>query len=450
MSGATGHGAGPRGARLLAICCVAGILLGGPVGARAADSGGWSAGSAVNWGGHLRLIGTGTRFNGDSIDESGVRDPGYDGQLEWRAKNRTAFGRHWRIDTHYELVVLGGDAYEKARSARTLPGNLAQLLGSRAMVDDERRLLDLTHILDEEERSLAYHRLDRLSLTHTADWGTLKLGRQALTWGNGLIFNPMDLFNPFSPTAVQRDYKVGDDMALLQLPLNPGELQLLYLPRRNPATGDPEEDFASYAAKYHTYAGTWDLEAMAARHYGDAVAGVAASGTWGGAAWRVDTLYTRLDGGDGRDGFWQVVANLDYAWVWGGRNVYGLLEFYYNGLGRTDAYGAALSDTDLVTRLARGELFTSGRHYLSGQMQVELHPLLRLKTTAIVNAVDPSGVIQPQLYWDASENLQLILGGQWNWGQQGSEFGGYALAGDSGDLHVAPDDRLYIWLTGYY
>ena len=50
----------------------------------------------------------------------------------------------------------------------------------------------------------------------------------------------MDLFNPFSPTAVQRDYKVGDDMAHVQLPLNTGELQMLYLPRRDPVAGEAE------------------------------------------------------------------------------------------------------------------------------------------------------------------------------------------------------------------
>ena len=38
-------------------------------------------------------------------------------------------------------------------------------------------------------------------------WGVVCVGRQAVTWGNGLIFNPMDLFNPFSPVDIERDYK---------------------------------------------------------------------------------------------------------------------------------------------------------------------------------------------------------------------------------------------------
>ena len=78
-----------------------------------------------------------------------------------------------------------------------------------------------------------FHRLDRLSLTFTPSWGLVRIGRQAVTWGNGLVFNPMDLFNPFAPTAVQRDYKIGEDMAYAQVPIGMAETQLLYLPRRD-------------------------------------------------------------------------------------------------------------------------------------------------------------------------------------------------------------------------
>ena len=121
----------------------------------------------------------------------------------------------WR--THYELVALGGDTYENTLELEALAPVLAEFSVGELVVDDDRRLFDLTHILTEKDHYLAYHRLDRLNLSYSANWGTLRLGRQALTWGDGLIFNPMDLFNPFSPTAVQRDYKVGDDMAHVQL-----------------------------------------------------------------------------------------------------------------------------------------------------------------------------------------------------------------------------------------
>jgi hypothetical protein len=402
----------------------------------------------VQWGGHLRAIGTAAWM--EAAAPFPDDDPQYDGQFEGRLKNRIAFAKRWSIETHYELVTLGGDGYEASRRWDALSPALAGFLATGRMVDDQRRLLDLTHVLNEGNRHLTYHRIDRLSISHTADWGTLRLGRQALTWGDGLIFNPMDLFNPFAPTAVQRDYKVGDDMAHLQFPLAPGELQVLYLPRRDPATGDLEEEAASYAVKYHTFAGAFEMDVMAARHYADTVLGLGTSGYWGGAAWRINGVYSRLEDGDDRNGAFQAVANLDYAWVWGGKNYYGLLEFFYNSLGDTPNYKRVAADSDLLDRLSRGELFTIGRYYLSGRMQVELHPLVQFFTTAVVNLADPSGVLQPQLQWDVTEDLQAILGAQWCWGGRDTEFGGYEVAAGALEFTVAPSERVYLWLTYYF
>jgi hypothetical protein len=403
---------------------------------------------AADWGGHLRTIGTAAFLDHGAAQRLIDRDPYADGQAELRLKNRLDAGPHWTLATHYELVALGGDAREN--SSALADAGLPVGLRPAAGVDDERRLFDLTGIIADGERHLVYHRLDRLNLGFAPEWGRLRLGRQALTWGDGLIFNPMDLFNPFAPTAVQRDYKIGEDMAHLQLPLASGDGELLYLPRRDPESGDLAEDQASYATKLHLPTGGLELDLMGARHYGDGVLGLGSSGYLGGALWRFNATYTHVSDGGGADDFLQAVANLDYAWMWGGKNVYGLLEVYYNQLGRAGDYEAALEDEILMERVGRGELFTLGRHYLAGQLQVELHPLAQLHTTAIVNLSDPSGLVQPQLIWDVVPDWQAIIGGQWHWGARGSEFGGFDLDGSGGGRLVAPSDQVYLWLSYYF
>ena len=35
--------------------------------------------------------------------------------------------------------------------------------------------------------------------------------------GERVFFNPMDLFNPFAPTDIEREYKIGDDMAYAKI-----------------------------------------------------------------------------------------------------------------------------------------------------------------------------------------------------------------------------------------
>jgi hypothetical protein len=408
----------------------------------------------TEWGGHLRGIGTLTYPDDRSIYQFVDADePFVDGQLELRLKNKVAVGSAWSLETHYELVGIRGDSTENYNQLRkVLPAQtVSTALGPEPIINDDRRVMNLTHILYRGDAYAVYHRLDRLYLKYAASWGTLRLGRQALTWGNGLIFNPMDLFNPFSPVSVQKDYKTGDDMLHFQIPAGQGDIQLLYLPRRDPSTGNIRDDQSSYAAKWHLTWKTLEMDFMAARHYGDMVLAAGAVGYLGEAAWRVDTLYNRLGDHLDRKDFWQLVANMDYAWLWFDKNIYGLIEFYFNGLGRRHGdYAQALTDPQLSRRLARGELFTLGRTYLAGQLQAELHPLLHASLITIVNLADPSTIMQPQLQWDATSDWQLIAGASLNRGGSDTEFGGFYTSLDETQIKVGPSDSIYLWLTYYF
>jgi hypothetical protein len=403
----------------------------------------------VQWGGYLRGIGTMSFPDDRSIYGLVGAEPYEDGQAELRLKNQIFIGSRWIVETHYELVGQIGDTLEKTHELDWLlpPSTVEELTGT-ATINDDRRLFNLTHTLSAGDNYVTYHRLDRLNLTYTPDWGTVRIGRQALTWGNGFIFNPMDLFNPFPPTTILRDYKVGDDMAFLQLPAGAGDLQLLYVPRRDPADGHVEGDQSSFAGKLHlTTAGSLEMNFMAARHYGDDVFGLGAVGVLGGAAWRTDAVYTLLTSDAAQDGFLQLTANLDYAWQWGGRNFYGFIEFYYDELGRTERYDQALNDVPLRQRLERGELFTLGKTSLAAQLEIELHPLVHAYWTAIVNLSDPSSILQPRLVWDATSNLQLIAGAAIYWGGHCTEYGGFDTTVAGRTVEVAPADQLYLWLT---
>ena len=404
----------------------------------------------AQWGGHLRAIGTIAWPDDETLQAQQNQGPYWDGQEELRLKNELFIGKRFRLQTHYELVGQQGDTIEvRNRLGRTLPQEtLDQFVGRN--INDDRRLMNLTHIIDEGDRHVLYHRLDRLNMTYTDKWGTLRIGRQALTWGNGLIFNPMDLFNPFAPTTVLRDYKAGDDMAHFQLPLGNGEAQFLVLPRRDPDTGDVEHDQSSYASKWHFPVASIEVDFMLARHYRDNLLGVGASGYLGGAAWRMDTIYTFLDIDEDQFGFWQFVANLDYAWQWGGKNIYGLLEFFYNEQGYTDNYDKAVSDPVISPRLLRGELFTLGSYYLAGQCQIELHPLVQSHLTTIVNLSDRSLIFQPQLIWDVSVNWQLIAGASLYAGTEDSEYGGFDVDVGLSNVKAVPNDSAFVWLSYYF
>ncbi len=401
----------------------------------------------MEWGGHVKAR-TAVSWHDDNslYRRVGTREY-YDGSGELRLKNQWFISDNVYMEAHYEALVSGGETRSKTAEIRErLPGAVDFL--SQAGICDDRRLFDLSRTLEQSDSALCYHRLDRLYLKYLPDWGSIAAGRQALTWGNGLLFHPMDLFNPFSPTRVQRDYKMGDDMALVQVYAGDlGDFQLLYAPRRDRESGELRWDASSVAVKCHGMKNGLEFDILAAKHYSDTVVGAGVSGYFKGATWRTDAVYTVLDDPDGKNGFLTATANMDYSWTWAGKNLYGLVEFYYNGLGESDA-GRAMRKPALMERLERGELFTLGKTYLAAQIQAELHPLLNIFGTVIHNLGDCSAIIQPKASWDALQNLELIAGADLYFGESGSEFGGIPLPGTR-YIHK-PAHQLFVWMSWYF
>ena len=406
----------------------------------------WYKNISTRWGGRLRTTGWVSRVTDDTLFEPVGTGTYFDASTNFRLTNETFFTDAVFTEIHYELLWFGGDTLRKQNELQDIFPNLPDnFLFLGAPLTDDRRLMDLTDIIKEEDSWFLAQRLDRLYLSLLGDQGSLRIGRQAITWGNGFVFNPMDLFNPFPPTAIDRDYKVGDDMINAQYSVKPfGDLQLLYVARRNPDTDTIEFDQASLAGKMHFALGTNEFDAMVSKHFKDQVIGAGAQGYIGDTAWRLDTTWTFLDDGDD---YLSVVANMDYSWVWLKKNFYGFIEYYYNGLGKDD-YADALRDPNITERLARGELFALGRNYLSGHLQIELHPLVKLSLTSINNIKDPSGIWQPYLVWDITQNLQLTGGLNLLYGDKNSEFGGFELPGT--DLRTRTPDRAYVWFIYYF
>ena len=313
----------------------------------------------------------------------------------------------WTFNSAYQLVGLQGDGLKL-----TGPPN------------DDRRLMNLTDVISEGSDSAILHRLDRLWVGYTSEKAVVRLGRQALSWGNGLAYAPMDLVNPFDPASIDTEYKVGDDMFYAQyLQDNGNDVQAAYVFRRNLLTGEVDADQATAAVKYHGFAGEGEYDLLVARSYGDAVLGLGVGRGIGGAVWNADLVITDTD----LDTYVQFVTNLMYSWVWADKNMSGAIEYYYSGFGQKDGLYDPLSlagNPDLRKRLTRGELFTLGRHYLSGNVMIEVTPLWTVTPTVLVNITDPSGLLQLVTSYSLSDNMTFLGSINLPLGPSGSEFGG--------------------------
>jgi hypothetical protein len=400
----------------------------------------------THWGGRLKTSGRVSHTDDNTIFEPVGTGTFWDGSFNFRLINETFFSDSVFTDIAYELIGAGGDTVRKTNELKEIfPSLPTNVFFFGTPLNDDRRLMDLTDTIVDEDSYFLVQRLDRLSLALMPSWGSIKIGRQAITWGNGFVFNPFDLFNPFSPTAIDRDYKIGDDMINVQSSIPKiGDLQGLYVARRDPDSDSVTTDQASLAGKLHVAAGTTEFEFMGAKHFEDYVAGVGTTGYLGDAAWRVDGTWTFLD--DDED-YLSAVANMDYSWIWFDKNFYGFVEYYFNGLGKDD-YQDAVLDPAIAERVARGELFALGRNYLSGHIQLELHPLFKVFFTSINNVEDPSGILQPYATWDIAQNLQLTGGVNVSYGAQGTEYGGFKLPGT--DIRTQSPDNAYLWLLYYF
>lgn len=437
--------------RRLAIAFIAGFLtLMAPLALADDGSGSFWKSLSPEWGGHIRGEGIYSHAADDSYFAPVGAGDLYDGVVDFRLKNKLYFGDWGEFETHYEATLNGGDTRRKLLElSRTNPGLAAAgLLQAGMPVNDNRRLFDFTKVLSDDDSYVLYHRLDRLVLDLFPEWGTVRLGRQALTWGHGLLFNPMDLFNPFSPTDFQRDYKIGDDMAFVQADIGSlGSLQALALPRRDLETSDVEWEQSALAAKLHHAWGNLGVDFMAAKNYQDTVAGLGMVGYLGDAAWRCDITYTKMDDDYSDGSYLSLIANIDYSWVWGGKNWYGWLEFYFNGLGKDDPE-QAISDPAIVERLAQGTLFVLGRAYVDAQLKYEIHPLVTLYAVTMVSLHDGSFLLQPRAVWSATQNTEVQLGGNAYIGGDGTEYGGFTLPGSN--LKSTAPDQVFLWVTYYF
>jgi hypothetical protein len=331
--------------------------------------------SSYEFGGHAKLRAIGQSFDSESVFHDLAGAAAVDAVAELRLAFAAKHER-WSVNADYQLLGLASEF---------LP------LGLPA---DDGRLLDLTDVVADGDDWALAHRLDRLWVGYTGDKTVVRLGRQALSWGNGLFFTPMDLVNPFDPTAIDTEYKAGDDMLYGQyLRDNGDDVQAAVVFRRDPLTGERVADRATAAVKYHGFAGSHEFDVLVAEDNDNTVFGFGGTRSVGGAIWRADIVIRDAP----RQTIVEVATNVSYAWQWGSRNVSGSAEYYHDG---------------------------DDGHYLAGNLMVEMSPLWMLTPTIVARADEPSALLQIVNQYSLSDNMNFLGSLNLPLGAHGTEYGG--------------------------
>jgi hypothetical protein len=390
--------------------------------------------------GHLKFQATYLHFDKENLYAVQNGQDQFSGVLDGRLKLKASRG-NFRFETHGEILASGYDGDLQLEGL----GLAFENLGGRQLPSDRRRLLRLTEDLIENPNFETVIRLDRLWLAWAQEQIVVRAGRQSLSFGNGLAFSVLDLFNPFSPVEIDRDYKPGDDMLYAQFVNGPHDLELLAVGRRS-EHGSVQARESSFAGVYHLQIPKEevDFELLLAKHYDEDIYGFGLAKTLFGSVFRFDLSFVDKKIGGNEINF---LLNADRSWVLFEKNVYGFVEFFHNGFGQSDIKLSEVS-SGLSERLQRGELYTLGTDYLAFGSQVEIQPLINVFSTFILNLHDPSAFAQLRVSWDYLENQNLLCGINLGLGSGGTEYGGLEIS--PGGPKLGPGASVYARVSRFF
>lgn len=259
----------------------------------------------------------------------------------------------------------------------------------------------------DTSRAYGVHRLHRAALTFTAGNLDVRIGRQRIAWGTGRFWSPLDILNPISPLALEREERAGVDAVLVDAKLGPlSRLSLVYAP-------DHDARRSSRAVLWHGNREGMDFSLAAGRLRGQDVVGLDLAGQLGLAGIRAEVAHQRPTG---TDSFTRLMIGLDYAWP---STLTVSVEGYYNGAGtRRRPYLNSGEPTG-------GSLLGLATRYVGLFAGVELSPTLKWNNYLVLNADDSSHALDARLVWSVEQNLDLTIGMRHFTGPAGSELAQY-------------------------
>jgi hypothetical protein len=386
-----------------------------------------------------RLFGNAELLPEDDLQRSVDGTPVYEASADLRLMFRDEY-EGWRLNSALTSLYEVGDQF-------AFIGNPQDTLDQTPR-NDRLRYMDLTWTLEDGPRHEIIQRFDRLAVEYRAEHWGVTVGRDAVSWGSGIVFQPLDIFAPFAPTTVDRDYKPGEDLVKFDGVTDHGsDWQLIGVFRRD-VQGDRTTSVDSFGGKWHSLVGNYEVELLAAKHYRDRVAGVSLKRAVYGAVLRTDWLLTDLDDGGYKT---SGAVNLDYSFTRLGRNWYVFAEYFHSGFGtNTQPVDLTKLPNALSVRLLRGELFTLMQDYSAVGARLEWHPLVTQSLTLISNLHDGSSLVQTQFAYEPSDSQHLDAGYVRNLGGTGREYGAIALPPPAVDLTTGGGSQWYLRWTYYW
>jgi hypothetical protein len=280
------------------------------------------------------------------------------------------------------------------------------------------RIVQLDWSISQTEGFSWRHEIDRAYLALHSSRLELTFGRQAVGWGRGVLFGAVDLFSPFTPLEVDREWRRGVDAIRADFKLTSrASLDVVG------AFGETLDDSA-FAARFRGYRGNMDLELVGGFRAQDVLAGITSSAAVGDAEVHGELAFFRAPeslpaGGLGSEdrGAIKAVAGGSYRFALG-NGIPLFIEYHYSGFGAKSAEEILplLADPSFLERFLRGDTQILVRHGLAALATYEISTEHQLNLDWLVSPTDGSGIVVPSLTWTVDDRLSLLASGYFPYG----------------------------------
>ena len=276
----------------------------------------------------------------------------------------------------------------------------------RSRTQDRLAAVDLDKVSVDNDHLYLKHSIYRAYVKYYQPEFQAVVGKQSVDWGRLRFYSPLDVFDSVGALDLEQDERPGLDA--VNLNFSPEAFAGVNVVA---APGETDEESSGGVKLYKTIS-TYDAAIIAAMVHKDQIYGFLFDGYLKGAGFRGELTHTLKD--DHRT-FFRAAVGLDYTF---NDKLYALVEYFYNG-GHDD------NDTAVLTSSYRRaqEVLSYNRHLSSLWLKYTLTPLWDLNQYVIYDWDGQSVVVNPELSYDLTRNIDLRLGTQLFFGPANSEFG---------------------------
>ncbi|VAX24046.1 hypothetical protein MNBD_IGNAVI01-3136 [hydrothermal vent metagenome] len=281
------------------------------------------------------------------------------------------------------------------------------------IVTKDEGYFDLTWKWSEGTSYVFYTNLDRLNIFYSGDNIEFQLGRQRINWGVNLVWTPNDIFNSFSYLNFDYAERPGSDAGRIQYYFGfATSLEFVYkIDYNNDITSALMFKFNEWDYDFQFFAGTMVK---------DYVLGGGWSGNISSANFSGEVTYFR-DKENFADTTGQLVSSLGLTYTFP-ENIYLHGEFLYNSTGKLGKAGGA---GNFFQNPYSAKNLSPAKYSLFGDVAYQITPLIRIDLSSIFNPSDRSFYIGPFTDISLSQSIDLLLAGQFFFGDNGTEWGDY-------------------------